>query len=351
MRSRCALYVDAGYLLAAAATRLTGTSLRSGITVDYPKLISNLIQQVETQSGLPLLRANWYDSARHALPDPEQERIAMLPRVKLRLGRIGYAGEQKGVDLRLGLDLITHARNGAVEVMFLISGDDDLSEAVEEAQLHGVQVIIVGVPDSNGLPHGVSRHLRRAADDLVLLDAELITSAIGRAVAPTVPAPVPIESNQHKNHNAPSPALLAGVHRSDGVAPATGTAAVTPSAPVGGRSSATLAYRTDSEHPRHPDDDGKDAAEVIDGVARRVLHTWLSSATSDQRRTLLAGRPSIPRDIDKALLIDLSDALGEYDLSDARRFALRERFWHQVAESDAFEAAKSERVGEAATGS
>ncbi|WP_281173653.1 hypothetical protein [Actinokineospora inagensis] len=34
MRSRCVVYVDAGYLLAAAATRATGTSLRSGIVTD-----------------------------------------------------------------------------------------------------------------------------------------------------------------------------------------------------------------------------------------------------------------------------------------------------------------------------
>ncbi|HEY9292380.1 MAG TPA: NYN domain-containing protein, partial [Microlunatus sp.] len=334
MRSHCALYVDAGYLLAAAATRLTGTSLRSGITVDYPKLITNLIEQAETASGLPLLRANWYDSARNAVPDPEQERIAMLPKVKVRLGRIGYAGEQKGVDLRLGLDLITHARNRAAEMMFLISGDDDLSEAVEEAQLHGVQVIILGVPDNNGHAHGVSRHLRRAADDLALLDAELIGTAIGRAVAPTVPAPAAHHSQ--KNNDIPSPALLAATHRTEASASSPAGPA-TPTPPPSGRAGATLAYRSDTEqHNGHGDPADKDAAAVIDSVARQVLHTWLGSATAEQRQALLAGRPSIPREIDKALLIDLSDSLGEYDLSDSRRFSLRERFWHQVSESDAF---------------
>src|SRR3546814_7320613 len=39
MRSNCALYVDAGYLLASAATRITGTSLRNGIHVEYRALI------------------------------------------------------------------------------------------------------------------------------------------------------------------------------------------------------------------------------------------------------------------------------------------------------------------------
>ena len=40
MRSTCSLYIDAGYLLASAATRVTGTSLRGGIHVDYAKLVS-----------------------------------------------------------------------------------------------------------------------------------------------------------------------------------------------------------------------------------------------------------------------------------------------------------------------
>ena len=36
--------------------------------------------------------------------------IAKLPRVKLRLGRCGYNGEQKGVDLKLALDLMKGSR-------------------------------------------------------------------------------------------------------------------------------------------------------------------------------------------------------------------------------------------------
>src|SRR3954452_23613166 len=62
MRSYCALYVDVGYLLAAAATRVTGTSLRKGIVVSYPDLVARLIADAEQASGLPLLRLHWYDS-------------------------------------------------------------------------------------------------------------------------------------------------------------------------------------------------------------------------------------------------------------------------------------------------
>ena len=79
MRSRCAVYVDAGYLLASAATRVTGTSLRSGVHVLYDHLVDALIEQAEEQSQLPLLRVNWYDSGsrrRSAGPDPGADRHA-----------------------------------------------------------------------------------------------------------------------------------------------------------------------------------------------------------------------------------------------------------------------------------
>ena len=166
MRSTCSLYVDAGYLLAAAATRVAGTSLRSSVCAWVPgALAPSLIAEAEERSGLPMLRVHWYDSARTDYLSPQQVWIRGFRKVKLRLGRLGREGEQKGVDLRIGLDLVTHARNGAADVFFLVSGDDDLTEAVEEAQGHGVEVVALAVPDGDDKPHGVSRHLLRAAND------------------------------------------------------------------------------------------------------------------------------------------------------------------------------------------
>lgn len=53
VRPKCSLYVDVGYLLSAAAVRVTGTSLRNGIQVDYESLIDGLVQQAERLSELP----------------------------------------------------------------------------------------------------------------------------------------------------------------------------------------------------------------------------------------------------------------------------------------------------------
>ena len=98
---------------------MTGTSLRNGIHVEFRPLITSLIAEAEARSGLPVLHVHWYDSARNGVPEAQQERIGELPKVKLRLGRFGVDGQQKGVDLRIGLDLVAHARNSAADVFFL----------------------------------------------------------------------------------------------------------------------------------------------------------------------------------------------------------------------------------------
>lgn len=325
MRSHCAVYIDAGYLLAAAATRITGTSLRGGIDVKHELLISALASHAEKNSGLPLLRVHWYDSARNGVPDPTQQSIGLLPRVKIRLGRIGYDGEQKGVDLRIGLDLVAHARNGAVEAIYLVSGDDDLTEAVEEAQAHGVQVTVLAIPNGDGEPHGVSQYLQRAADGLDLFDASAIDGAVTKKIAPPVlPPPPPAVST------GPTPASImkrvADAARSVTPMPAH----TTPAAPVRPAPVPVYSSTTGQSPIGIAAFHNSDLDEKIAKVCSQVLNSWKASATADERLALTTGKPSIPRDIDRALLHDMSDALGVYDLDDDIRHLLRAKFWEHV---------------------
>lgn len=324
MRSACSLYVDAGYLLAAAATRVAGTSLRSSIHVEYRALIESLIAEAEERSGLPLLRVHWYDSARDAVPDPQQVRIGELRKVKLRLGRFGREGEQKGVDLRIGLDLVTHARNSAADVFFLVSGDDDLTEAVEEAQGHGVEVVVLAVPDDGDKPHGVSRHLLRAADDLDLLAGSVIDETVIRVEVPpkpeaAAPAPVaaskPVTAGEAKGGPRPTPSDVAAAARRVPTAPA---AALAYQGSTGAPSRVMPGYHDPADHD-----------DQIDAVVAKVLSAFRQSATAEEMAELLSSKPSVPRDLDRALLVDLSDALDMYDLTDPIRYRLRERFWLQ----------------------
>jgi len=329
MRSTCSLYVDAGYLLASAATRVTGTSLRSGIHLDYAVLISALVETAQVRSGLPVLRVHWYDSARNGVPDAQQERIGELSKVKLRLGRFGVNGEQKGVDLRIGLDLVAHARNGASDVFFLVSGDDDLTEAVEEAQVHGVQVVVLAVPTVGGKSHGVSRHLIRAADELDNIDGAVVDAAVMKIDRQPVPEPVAAEPPPAPARPAPAPA------RPNVRTPLDLAAAAQSSAPR--RPKSVLAYSVSTGSPGRVrpgyDDDADEQEQLIDEVVTRVLASFRESATAADKLELQRARPSIPRDIDGALLLDASDALQMYDLDEGIRYRLRSRFWEKYDES------------------
>jgi uncharacterized LabA/DUF88 family protein len=282
--------------------------LRNGIHVDYRTLIASLSAQAEAASGLPLLRIHWYDSAKDAVPDLQQRRIGELPRVKLRLGRFGVDGHQKGVDLRIGLDLVTHARNGTADVFFLVSGDDDLTEAVEEAQVHGVQVVILAVPDMDDKPHGVSHHLLRAADELLVMPPASLSDWLMKVEAPqpdSPPAPETPAIPTPKDLGVPKPA------------PVTSPAAV-------------LAYSSTTGGRAVMKEDYEDLSlleDASDAVARRVLGSYLKSAAPVDVADLRTGKPFIPGDIDRALLLDLSDRLGTYDLSDTARHMLRSQFW------------------------
>lgn len=338
MRSTCSLYVDTGYLLAAAASRVTGTSLRSGIHVDYATLISALIRAAESRSGLPVLRVHWYDSARNGIPDAQQERIGELSKVKLRLGRFGVNGEQKGVDLRIGLDLVAHARNEAADVFFLISGDDDLTEAVEEAQVHGVQVVVLAVPTSRDTPHGVSRHLLRAADELDTIDGDTIDRVVTKidrrspplstqpVETPTPPEPTTHTAEAPSRPSRPTPMDLAVGPRSGSQVKSESRSTPIPAYSSSTGQTAWIAPGFGNDQHQSavlPDDD------LIGEVVTQVLTSFRTSTTPEGLAGLERARPSIPPEIDRALLRDASDAMQIDDLDETVRHRLRARFWQQ----------------------
>lgn len=328
-QSYCALYVDAGYLLAAAATRVTGTSLRAGVDVEHAELIDALVHQAREDSGMPLLRTQWYDAARSQTMTVEQRRIAALPRVKLRLGRMANDGTQKGVDLRLGLDIVNHARHGRVDRLYLVSGDDDLTEAVDEAQNLGAQVIVLAVPDNDGKPHGVSHHLRQVADDVLLIDEVGLDAAVH--LRERKPAPDAAASPMPATEPPASPAAVA----------ARVAAAATAGPPQPHPGSHEIATRpvystsTGEAASGRPHDvpDEATLVESIDIVCKKVIESWRRTASSEDRVRMQQSKPSVPGELDRALLLDLSARLGNFYLDDATRHQLRARFWEILDEN------------------
>lgn len=344
MMSQSAIFVDASFLLAVGGHRASGTTLRAAFTVNYEALIEGILKTAKDSSGLENLRIYWYDAAKDAIFTDQHKRIGLIPGVKVRLGRISFNGEQKGVDLKLGLDLVGIARNRAASVAFLVSGDDDLAEAVEEAQDLGMKVVLIGVEKADhrlGVA-SVAEHLALRVDSIIKLPEELIKSSFVKAVSwdaehatqtaniasagatakevvalsvpdPTIPKPgapkppTPALLNQRTKFQspvqAPAPAdyqlVYSSTHQSSGF---TGGANKDPS-----------------------------AMEVATEVGSSVATNWYASTTETELKELLADRPLLPPEIDRVLLKDCAQRLGEWktDLQDIRR-ALRVAFWDEL---------------------
>ncbi|MEV5828667.1 NYN domain-containing protein [Spirillospora sp. NPDC052242] len=161
---RCALFVDAGYLLGDGAMAVHGTRHRDAVAWDFSGLLQLLNNLSRERTGLPLLRCYWYEATVEGRRAPEHDALADLPGLKLRLGRI-RPGRREGVDTEIHRDLMTLARNAALAEAVLVSGDEDLAQVVADAQDLGVRVTVVHVAvDGNWT---ISRGLRQECDDLI----------------------------------------------------------------------------------------------------------------------------------------------------------------------------------------
>jgi hypothetical protein len=166
MVGRIAVLVDAGYLLVASAELATGKLLkRHLIGLQADEVVLALIETASmAEPADELLRIYWYDAT--VSPDTltdEQLEIARKRSCKLRLGTLNRYGNQKGVDTLMVLDMLALARNKAVTSLLVVSGDDDLRPAIEQAQELGVRVHLLGVRAPNGA-HNQAERLQRECD-------------------------------------------------------------------------------------------------------------------------------------------------------------------------------------------
>ena len=111
---RVAVFVDAGYLFAQGSKEMCGRKLLRGeISLDHQALIRALKDFAENISKLPLLRIYWYDGTSQG-PTSQHNTLADQADMKVRLGFVNSAGQQKGVDSLIVTDMILLARNRAM---------------------------------------------------------------------------------------------------------------------------------------------------------------------------------------------------------------------------------------------
>lgn len=165
--ARVAVFVDAGYFFAGGATAISGSVRpRHTLKLNETAAISELRDVATAKSdGGGFLRIYWYDA-----PPPggrmgvHHTALAFSDHLKLRLGVLNNAGQQKGVDSLIVTDLIELARNNAITDALLVSGDEDVRIGVQIAQSFGVRVHLLGMEP-----------LRRSLSDLLMQESDTTT--------------------------------------------------------------------------------------------------------------------------------------------------------------------------------
>ncbi len=161
---RCALFVDAGYVLADGTMAVHGTRHRESVSWDYAGLLSFMGSIARERTGRPLLRCYWYEATAEGRRTSEHDSLADLPGLKLRLGRT-RPGRREGVEGEIRRDLTTLARNNAISDALLVSAEEDLAQVVADVQDLGIRVTIVHI--TVGGNWTISRSLRQECDDII----------------------------------------------------------------------------------------------------------------------------------------------------------------------------------------
>ena len=131
-----------------------------------------------------LVRMYYYNALVGKLEEPERfkdqdkffKSVAPIPYTERRLGRLVYTSQwpssppfEKGVDVQLATDMITHAFKNNYEVAILVAGDNDYVGAIQAVKDNGkhVEVALFG-------QERTSRQLRDVADRVIALDGRIL---------------------------------------------------------------------------------------------------------------------------------------------------------------------------------
>ncbi len=131
-----------------------------------------------------LVRIYYYNAKVGIKEEPERYRqqqtffasVNTIPYSELRLGRLVYNNwpstppYEKGTDVQLATDMITHSYKNNYDVAVLVAGDNDFVSAVQAVKDNGkhVEVALFG-------KQGTSRQLRSVADRVITINSRLLT--------------------------------------------------------------------------------------------------------------------------------------------------------------------------------
>ena len=145
--------------------------------IDMGKLSNKLLDKRR------LVRIYYYNAKVGHKEEPERYRdqqaffasVSAIPYCELRLGRLVYINWpntppfEKGVDIQLATDMITHSFKNNYDVAVLVAGDNDYVGALQSVKDNGkhVEVALFG-------KERTSRQLRVAADRVITINARFL---------------------------------------------------------------------------------------------------------------------------------------------------------------------------------
>ena len=165
---RSAVFIDAGYLIKLCHIK--------NIKINFLKLSNELTYNTNR------IKTLFYDT--HPIPSSQKgiellsktqrfhSSIRKLDKFEIRLGRLQQIqGEfvQKGVDMRLGIDLVQMSMNKDIEKAIIITADSDFEYAVEKAQEVGAKVSLAYFPSSQ-----INSRFLQTVDERILLEDALL---------------------------------------------------------------------------------------------------------------------------------------------------------------------------------
>ncbi|MFH0847186.1 MAG: NYN domain-containing protein [Chloroflexota bacterium] len=130
-----------------------------------------------------LVRTYYYNARVGRREEPERykdqeaffESVASVPYTELRLGRLVYINwpntppYEKGVDIQLATDLLTHSFKNNFDVGVLVAGDNDYVGALQAVKDNGKHVEVALFGKERG-----SRQLREVADRIINIDGHFL---------------------------------------------------------------------------------------------------------------------------------------------------------------------------------
>ena len=130
-----------------------------------------------------LIRVYYYNARVGRKEEPERYQhqqaffnsVSSTPYFELRLGRLVYVNwphsppYEKGVDIQLATDLLTHSFKNNYDVAILVAGDNDYVGALQSVKDNGknVEVALFGREQT-------SRQLREVADRVIVMDGRFL---------------------------------------------------------------------------------------------------------------------------------------------------------------------------------